>query len=55
VKLRNGDKAAQTAFANLQAAVTAGDNTGAVAAYNTLKVVIGTVQSLLVVSGATTL
>lgn len=54
-KIRAGDKIASQAFADTQSAITSGDNKGAVAAYNTMKTAVGTVQALIALSGATSL
>jgi hypothetical protein len=54
-RLRAGDKVAVKAMSDTQAAITSGDNTGAVAAYNTMKTAIDAAQSLITISGASTL
>lgn len=51
VKLRNADKVVAKAFDDTQDMVTSGNNTGAVAAYTTLKTAIGAAQALITQSG----
>ena len=54
-RIRAGDKVASQSFADTQSAITSGDNKGAVAAYNTMKTAVGTVQALIALSGAASL
>lgn len=54
-QLREADKSVGTAFDKTQASITSGDNTGAVAAYNTLITAIDLAKSLINQTGISVL